>query len=198
MTDPDNLSPLEIIAILRHLRWGYARYALMWWIVGAGLVCLEPWVAARWGDTFVWICSWAAWGAVAWGTMAFATAMFHSDKWLLGNFIQQTSQKPPLSEDEPAPTGLNQRLDEMGPHYRAIFGRLTRVLAIIENASSKKPPGMTSGQFNTVIENLESSAAWLREAAKDIPLNHTWAAHGEERFVCEKFNRRNYLSRVRY
>jgi hypothetical protein len=63
-------------------------------------------------------------------------------------------------------TNLNQRLDEMGPHYRAIFGRLTRVLAIVEAAASQNPPRMTTGQFETAIENLESSAAWLREAAK--------------------------------
>ena len=64
------------------------------------------------------------------------------------------------------PTTLNERLDEMGPRYRGIFGRLTRVLAVIENAASKKPPRMTSAQFEMTIELLESSATELTEAAK--------------------------------
>jgi hypothetical protein len=65
-------------------------------------------------------------------------------------------------------TTLNQRLDEMGPRYRAIFGRLTRALAMIEYAASEKPPRMTPAQFETAIELLESSAAELKEAAKDF------------------------------
>jgi hypothetical protein len=78
--------------------------------------------------------------------------------------------KPPLSEegkDERVPTSLNQRLDEMGPGYRAIFGRLTRVLAMIEHAASTKPPRMTPKQFEAAIDLLESSTAELKEAARE-------------------------------
>jgi hypothetical protein len=170
MSDPDTYSPIEIIAILRHLRWGYARHGLMWWIAGAGFIFFEP-RAAAWGDTFVWICSWAGWGAGMWGTLAFAMAMFRSDKWLLEDFIRQASlegmkKSPKEEKNEPMPTSLNRRLDEMGPRYRAIFGKLTRVLAMIENAASKKPPNMTSRQFETAIDHLESSTAELKEAAR--------------------------------
>ena len=62
---------------------------------------------------------------------------------------------------------LNQRLDEMGPRYRAIFGRLTRVLAMIEHAASKKPQCVTSAQFEVAIDSLVSSTAELKEAAKE-------------------------------
>jgi hypothetical protein len=65
----DGLSVIETIAIVRHLRWGYARYGLMWWIIAAGILFLGPREAAL-GETFVWICSWAAWGAGLWGTWA--------------------------------------------------------------------------------------------------------------------------------
>jgi len=65
------------------------------------------------------------------------------------------------------PTTLNQRLDEMGPRYRAIFGRLTRVLAMIEYAASQKPPRMTPKQFEVAIDELVSSTALLKEAAKE-------------------------------
>jgi hypothetical protein len=78
----DALGVVETIAILRHLRWGYARHGLMWLIIGAGVIFLEPRAAAL-GDTFVWICSLAAWGAILWGTLAFVTAIFRSDEWLL-------------------------------------------------------------------------------------------------------------------
>jgi hypothetical protein len=65
------------------------------------------------------------------------------------------------------PTNLNQRLDEMEPRYRAIFGRLTRVLAMIEHAASTKPPRMTPTQFEVAIDLLVSSTAELKEAAKE-------------------------------
>ena len=80
---------VETIAIVRHLRWGYARYGLMWWIIAAGILFLEPRAAAL-GETFVWICSWAAWGAGVWGTGAVGMALFLSDKRLLKSFKQQT------------------------------------------------------------------------------------------------------------
>jgi hypothetical protein len=65
------------------------------------------------------------------------------------------------------PTTLNQRLDDMGPSYRTIFGRLTHVLAMIEYAASQKPPRMTPAQIETAIDDLESSTALLKEAAKE-------------------------------
>jgi hypothetical protein len=84
----DALGVVETIAILRHLRWGYARYGLMWLIIGAGVIFLEPRAAAL-GDTFVWICSLAAWGAILWGTLAFVTAIFRSDEWLLEDWTRR-------------------------------------------------------------------------------------------------------------
>ena len=87
----DTFSTLESIAILRHLRWGYARTALKWWIVAAGIIVLGPRATAL-GDTFVWACSWAAWGVGAWGTLAFSVAVFQSDKWLLEDFQRQASK----------------------------------------------------------------------------------------------------------
>jgi hypothetical protein len=82
------LSVVEIIALLRHLRWGYARYGLMWLIVSAGLVFLERYAAIG-GDTLVWLCSLAAWGACLWACGAFWMALFASDKRLLESFEQQ-------------------------------------------------------------------------------------------------------------
>ena len=82
--------------------------------------------------------------------------------------------KAPLTEeDEPASTRLNQRLDEMGPRYRAIFGRLTCVLAIIDHAASNKPYCMTPLQFEGAIDNLVSSTAELEEAAKESAMTGT-------------------------
>jgi hypothetical protein len=52
------------------------------------------------------------------------------------------------------PATLNQRLDEMGASYRTIFGRLTRVLDMIEYAASQKPPRMTPEQFKVAIDAL--------------------------------------------
>ncbi len=84
--------------------------------------------------------------------------------------MKEELSKPPLSEDENderVPASLNQRLDKMGPRYRAIFGRLTRALAIIESAASTKPPRMTPKQFELAIDCLASSTAELKEAAEE-------------------------------
>ena len=87
--DNDALGVVETIAIVRHLRWGYARHGLMWWIIAAGILFLEPRAAAL-GETFVWICSLAAWGAGLQGTAVFGMAIFLSDKRLLESFKHQT------------------------------------------------------------------------------------------------------------
>jgi hypothetical protein len=89
---PAALGVVETIAILRHLRWGYARYGLMWWIIAVGLLFLEP-RAAIGGDTLVWICSLASWGAWLWGTLALFNAIFASDKRLLKSFQQRCGEK---------------------------------------------------------------------------------------------------------
>ena len=86
--DNDALGIVETIAIVRHLRWGYVGHGLMWWIIAAGILFLEP-LAAALGQTFVWIFSLAAWGAGLWGTVAFGMALL-SDKRLLELFKQQT------------------------------------------------------------------------------------------------------------
>ncbi len=83
--------------------------------------------------------------------------------------MKKELSESPLSEeekDERVPTTLNQRLDKMGPSYRAIFGRLTRALAIIESAASTKPPRMTPNQFEVAIDCLAASTAELKDAAK--------------------------------
>lgn len=114
------------------------------------------------GNTALWN------GHVPFGQMAvgqFQTAdLSRGDEERIVKALPVGGHATTLSFGEPA-ASLNQRLDEMGPYYRAIFGRLTQVLAIVENAASKNPPRMTPAQFETTIENLESSAAWLREAA---------------------------------
>ena len=84
----DALGVVETIAIVRHLRWGYARYGLMWWIIAAGILFFEP-RATTFGDAFVWICSLIAWGAGLWGTWAIGMALFFSDKRLFESFKQQ-------------------------------------------------------------------------------------------------------------
>jgi hypothetical protein len=139
-----------------------------------GVACSWRWphhveakAEALWPPLF-WVCSIGAWGALLWGCVHLTTALFRSDNWLLSDFARQTGsglRDEVTGSSREAP--LNQRLDEMGPRYRAIFGALTRVLAVIENAASKKPPRMTTAQFEMTIELLESSAAELREAAKE-------------------------------
>lgn len=65
-----------------------------------------------------------------------------------------------------APLTLNQRLDQMGPRYRAIAGRLHRALAIIEDAASSDPPEMSPARFELVFESVTQAAADLAEARK--------------------------------
>jgi hypothetical protein len=69
------------------------------------------------------------------------------------------------------PRPLNERLDEMGIHYRPIYENLTRVLAIIENASTLNPPHMTlnpphmtEAQFRTCTDCLITSMEYLSQA----------------------------------
>jgi hypothetical protein len=136
-------------------------------VVGVGLTMLEAKAEALWPPLF-WVCSIGAWGALLWGCVHLTTALFRSDKWLLSDFARQTGsglRDEVTGSSREAP--LNQRLDEMGPRYRAIFGGLTRVLAVIENAASKNPPHMTPAQFEMTIELLESSTAELKAAAKE-------------------------------
>jgi hypothetical protein len=43
----------------------------------------------------------------------------------------------------PKPLTFNQRLDQMGPRYRAVCGLLTRAFAIIEDAAGSDPQYVT-------------------------------------------------------
>jgi hypothetical protein len=52
------------------------------------------------------------------------------------------------------PRTLNQRLDQMGPHYRAVCGQLHRVLAITEAHASTDPPHMEHNTLELVIRLL--------------------------------------------
>ena len=62
---------------------------------------------------------------------------------------------------------FNQRLDQMGPHYRAASGNLSRALAIIEDAASSNPPYMSSDRLELVHKCVVEAAAEL-EAQKGI------------------------------
>jgi hypothetical protein len=62
------------------------------------------------------------------------------------------------------PRPLNERLDEMGIHYRPIYGNLTRVLAIMEHASTLSPPHMTEAQFRSCTDCLITSMEHLSQA----------------------------------
>src|SRR5262245_12831151 len=64
------------------------------------------------------------------------------------------------------PLTFNERLDQMGPQYRAVCGRLTRALAIIEAAASSNPPNMSPTQLEFVVRLVAESGADLAEVQK--------------------------------
>ena len=67
----------------------------------------------------------------------------------------------------PKPLTLNQRLDQIGPRYRAICGGLARALAIIEDAAGSDPPEMSPARLQAVLEMVTEAAAELAEARKE-------------------------------
>ncbi len=67
-----------------------------------------------------------------------------------------------------APLTLNQRLDQMGPQYREICGRLHRVVDVIEHAASSDPPVMSPANLDFVLERITAVAALLAEARKEF------------------------------
>lgn len=81
---------LEALAILRHLRWGYARKSLQWLIVGVGITAIETHAAVWFGDTVGWAVGWVGWAVIMWSVLPFCVAVFHSDAWLLSDFKRQT------------------------------------------------------------------------------------------------------------
>jgi hypothetical protein len=66
------------------------------------------------------------------------------------------------------PLTLNQRLDQMGPRYRAVCGRLSRALAIIEDAAGSDPPHMSPTRLEAVIGMVAETATELAEAQKEL------------------------------
>jgi hypothetical protein len=62
---------------------------------------------------------------------------------------------------------LNQRLDQMGPHYRAVSGLLFRALAILEDAAGSNPPYMSPDRLELVHKCVAEAAAEL-EAQKEL------------------------------
>jgi hypothetical protein len=73
----------------------------------------------------------------------------------------------PFFSKGPKPLTFNQRLDQMGPRYRAVCGLLTRALAIIEDAAGSDPPDM-SPRLQAVLEMVNEAAAELAEARKEV------------------------------
>lgn len=65
------------------------------------------------------------------------------------------------------PLTFNQRLDQMGPRYRAVCGRLNRAFAIIEDAASSDPPDMSPARLQAVLEMINEAATELAEAQKE-------------------------------
>jgi hypothetical protein len=63
---------------------------------------------------------------------------------------------------------LNQRLDQMGPHYRAICGRLHRAVAMIEHAAGSNPPNMSLARLEAVIRMIVETGADLEEAYRAL------------------------------
>jgi hypothetical protein len=71
------------------------------------------------------------------------------------------------------PLTFNQRLDQMGPRYRAVCGQLTRVFAIIEDAASSDPPEMSPARLQAILEMVNQAATELAEAHKETaPRDH--------------------------
>ncbi len=68
----------------------------------------------------------------------------------------------------PKPLTFNQRLDQMGPRYRAVCGRLTRAFAIIEDAAGSDPPDMSPTRLQSVLEMVNEAATELAEARKEV------------------------------
>jgi hypothetical protein len=62
---------------------------------------------------------------------------------------------------------FNQRLDHMGPRYRAVCGTITRALAIIEAAAMSDPPDMPPARLQVVLALVNEAAAELAEARKE-------------------------------
>jgi hypothetical protein len=63
---------------------------------------------------------------------------------------------------------LNERLDQMGPQYRAICGRLRRALAMIEDAAGSNPPDMSLARLEAVIRIIIETGADLEKAHKAL------------------------------
>jgi hypothetical protein len=63
---------------------------------------------------------------------------------------------------------LNERLDQMGPQYRAICGRLHRALTMIENAAGSDPPNMSLTRLEAVIKLIIETGADLEKAHKTL------------------------------
>ena len=59
---------------------------------------------------------------------------------------------------------LNERLDQMGPQYRAICVRLNRALVMIEDAARSVPPNMSLTRLEAVIRIIIETGADLEKA----------------------------------
>ncbi len=98
-----------------------------------------------------------------------------------GDFVKFTATLgvPHMSFFGKAPLTLNQRLDQMGPQYREICGRLHRVVAVIEHAASSDPPVMSPANLDWVLEVIPAVAALLAEARKELGIyQSSGSAHG--------------------
>jgi hypothetical protein len=62
-----------------------------------------------------------------------------------------------------SPLTINQRLDQIGPQYREVRGRLHRALAIIEDAAVSTPPHMSPERLQLILGLITESAAELAE-----------------------------------
>jgi hypothetical protein len=63
---------------------------------------------------------------------------------------------------------LNQRLDQMGPRYRAVYGKLYRVLAILEDASRSEPPYLEPSRLESIRGMVAQTAAELGGSSERI------------------------------
>jgi hypothetical protein len=63
---------------------------------------------------------------------------------------------------------LNERLDQLGPQYRAICGRLHRALLMIEAAARSDPPDMSLTRLEAVIKIIIETGADLEKAHKAL------------------------------
>jgi hypothetical protein len=158
---------VRIHSLLRQESWTkgeHRKLAIIGLVVSLAIVGLVQWLLA---DKFSvrYIGDFTISGAACSWIFFLIGCIFSNGEILRGVGIRRGASQD--GEERLVPKTLNQRLDEMGQHYRPIVGMLSEVLAIIDAASLETPPRMTEAQFQCCAKDLAESMAHLLDAAKE-------------------------------